>query len=556
LARSAKRSGADARRAKKSGGKQSTGASETASPPRPPRPPRDPAWALTPMLRDLGLANVAAILAFLGFAGFGIWPLAFVAYVPLFFVLDRAKTTRGWRALAFGGYFGFFAQWGGYYWLVEMLDHFSGFSWPICVLFASILIAYTAGGFVVFSVVWAKATGRGWSPTLAAVAAFLASELVYPLLFPYYYGASFHTVPVLMQTADLGGPLMQSALAILVNVGVFEVTRALLRKERVPRAGPVAAAAFALFTVAYGLYRIDAVDAEVAAAPKVLVATVQSNMGLIEKDADPVEGHRRHLEQSLELERTIHPDLIVWPESAYNEYFLPPDIRNVKRAVLGRLETPLLFGGMQARYEGERQRHFNTAFITNGEGDLLGSYDKTYLLAFGEYIPFGDVFPQVYDISRHSGHFSAGSHVHALPFRDFRISTLICYEDILNGFVRRAVRESHPHLLVNITNDAWFGDTQEPWIHLALAESRAVEHHRYLVRATNSGVSAIIDPVGRVVTHSGTFRRQNLSARVAMLDHATLYEWLGDWPGWLAVIASLWMLWRAPGRFWRAGRQS
>ena len=91
------------------------------------------------------------------------------------------------------------------------------------------------------------------------------------------------------------------------------------------------------------------------------------------------------------------------------------------------------------------------------------------------------------------------------------VSVLICYEDILPRFTNDAVRHADPELLVNMTNDAWFGDTSEPWEHLALAQLRAVEHRRYLVRGTNSGVSAVVDPVGRVVAHSGTFRQEAIS---------------------------------------------
>jgi apolipoprotein N-acyltransferase len=127
--------------------------------------------------------------------------------------------------------------------------------------------------------------------------------------------------------------------------------------------------------------------------------------------------------------------------------------------------------------------------------------------------------------------------VRALPLGPYRIGVLICYEDILPGFARRVVRETRPHLLVNLTNDAWFGDTNEPWIHLALAKLRAVEHRRFLARATNTGVSAVIDPAGRVVTRSGTFTRETLQAEVALLDTTTVYARVGDWPSWAAVLA-------------------
>jgi apolipoprotein N-acyltransferase len=104
------------------------------------------------------------------------------------------------------------------------------------------------------------------------------------------------------------------------------------------------------------------------------------------------------------------------------------------------------------------------------------------------------------------------------------------------------VREAKPHVMINLTNDAWFGDTQEPWIHLLLSKYRAIEHRRYLIRSTNSGVSAVIDPLGRVVTNSGLLTRENLRADVRMLDEDTVYTMLGDWPGWLSLLAVAWML--------------
>jgi apolipoprotein N-acyltransferase len=117
----------------------------------------------------------------------------------------------------------------------------------------------------------------------------------------------------------------------------------------------------------------------------------------------------------------------------------------------------------------------------------------------------------------------------------------VCLEDILPGFVRRVVREGSPHLLVNLTNDAWFGDTHAPWIHLALAKLRAVEQRRYLVRATNTGVSAVIDPLGRVIAQSGSFTRETLDAEVAMLEGTTPYQILGDWPGLVGTLVLAWL---------------
>jgi apolipoprotein N-acyltransferase len=266
---------------------------------------------------------------------------------------------------------------------------------------------------------------------------------------------------------------------------------------------------------------------------------VQTNMGIFDKRQDPMEGVRRHISMSLELEDEVDPDLLVWPESAYS-FFDPEELGNVKRHVTGALSTPLIFGGLARRKVDGDERHYNTAYLVDSDGEILGSYDKTYLLAFGEYLPFGDVFPILYDWSPNSGRFTKGSHVRPLEWGDYRISALICYEDIVPRFVRSAVSEGDPHLLVNVTNDAWFGDTSEPWQHLALAKMRAVEHHRYLVRSTNSGVSAVIDPLGRTVVQSGVMTRESLHATVHMMTGTSVYQMLGDWPGWLAFLGVIW----------------
>jgi apolipoprotein N-acyltransferase len=116
------------------------------------------------------------------------------------------------------------------------------------------------------------------------------------------------------------------------------------------------------------------------------------------------------------------------------------------------------------------------------------------------------------------------------------VTMLICYEDILPGFTNAAVKKGDPELLVNITNDAWFGDTAEPWEHLALAQLRAIEHRRFFVRGTNSGVSAVIDPVGRVVAHSGVMQQETVLAPIRWIRSRTVYELVGDWL-WYAISA-------------------
>ena len=209
----------------------------------------------------------------------------------------------------------------------------------------------------------------------------------------------------------------------------------------------------------------------------------------------------------------------------------------MSKGVRADLESPILFGGLSVTYDAGYRQLYNSVYLVDQDGVIAQSYDKTHLAMFGEYLPLGNRFPILHKLSPKSGSFTAGNHLTPLSLGPWRISTPICFEATLPKLVREMVTSGNPHLIVNLTNDAWFGDTQEPWIHLRLAQFRAIEHRRYLVRATNSGVSAIIDPVGRVVAKTGLDRRENLRATVHMLEELTLYTRFGDWPGWLSALA-------------------
>ncbi|MGB5813133.1 MAG: nitrilase-related carbon-nitrogen hydrolase [Polyangiales bacterium] len=152
-----------------------------------------------------------------------------------------------------------------------------------------------------------------------------------------------------------------------------------------------------------------------------------------------------------------------------------------------------------------------------------------------EYLLFGETFPFLYELSPNTQKFTATPDVRPLRLGPWRVSTPICYEDILPAHVRRMVNDGDPHVVVNLTDDVWLGVGQAPWIHFWLAVPRAVEHRRYLVRATNSGVSAIIDPVGRIVSHTSVGTRANLEGTVRMMSGTTVYGRFGDWPGWLSL---------------------
>ena len=499
--------------------------------------------AIRPNWTTLGLSALGGVFYFLGFAGFGLWPFALVALVPLLAALERVRDD-GWKQTALVGFvYGFVTYTGGYHWLVTFLKTFSGYGWVMSALFGTIFFAYMALQFVVFGLLYRGARRRGWSVALTVVPVLLVVEWLFPLLFPTYLANGFHEKLVFIQVVDLGGPMLVSAVVAVVNIAVFETFRWRTRRREHPTRLWAVLGTCLLAVFGYGSWRMNAIDDLAEQAPALTIGMVQVNMGIFAKRKEAIEGHRRHVEQSRELEKAHELDLLVWPESAYVRY-LPRDLPFDAQHVRVDLESPILFGGLSAQKGDTRRLVYNTAFLMDVEGAVIDTYDKIHLLAFGEYLPFGKMFPVLYELSPNSGRFERGAHVEALNFGPWRIATPICYEDVLPGFMRKMMNASAPHLIVNLTNDAWFGNTQEPWIHLAIARLRAIEHRRYFVRSTNSGVSAVIDPVGRMVAQTAVGERTNVVATVRMLDQPTFYSLVGDWPAWIGACAIAWMLMR------------
>lgn len=484
------------------------------------------------------LATLCGLLYFVAFPGVDVWPLSFVALVPLIVAL-RGQRPR--RAAGLGWMAGFTMTMTGFYWLMEMLKVFSGFPIPLCLLFMAILCAYQGGRIALCGWLYARAERRGWPAPVVFALAFVTSELVFPLLFPWYYGATVHNAPILMQTADLGGPYLVGLVLCAVNLALAELVLSRLEKRALDRRVLIAGGATLAAALLYGAVRIYGVDARARDAQAIKVGIIQGNQSLFHRK----NGLQIHLDRTRELKKQ-GADLVVWSEggSATVQRESDKEIETQKRLQTSTLGVPTVAGTLLMKPTKPQPTLFNTALMVDASGAIVGRYDKEYLLAFGEYIPFGDTFPILYQWSPNSSRFSPGTSFDPLPMGDHRISALICYEDILPGFVNKMVKHANPDLLVNLTNDAWFGDSTEPWIHFALSKLRAVEHRRYLVRSTNSGVSGIIDPVGRVILHGKTFAEESLLGEARFMRSTTGYEILGDYPWYLAGLAIAMMAFR------------
>lgn len=232
-------------------------------------------------------------------------------------------------------------------------------------------------------------------------------------------------------------------------------------------------------------------------------------------------------------------DLIVWPETA-----VPAYLHQVSDGYLHPLREEAIENGTEILLgvpykDVATQQYFNSMVSL---GQISGRYDKRHLVPFGEYIPVKTALGSVFDfLEIPMADFAAGDKDQPLlQLVNFPVGISICYEDVFGREVRRALPEAA--FLVNASNDAWFGDSLAPHQHLEIARVRALETGRYLVRATNTGISAFIGPHGEVLSKSPQFRVYVLTAKVVPLAGSTPYVSFGDWPVMLLLIGSLTLL--------------
>ena len=495
-------------------------------------------------------AVTGGILLFLGYVGFDQFYLEWVFLVP---VLWAVRDQSPGRAFFLGWVAGSVGHAGGFFWVVGMFQLFAGLPWPLAALGLLLL----AAGNGVLLAAWAWATrlitrATGWSVVWVAPTVWTALEKFWPEIFPNYLGASQYLLPQLTQVADLTGILGVSFLVVYCNATVYTVAARWCTSRRLAWRELAALAAVLALVLCYGAVRIRSLDRQAAAAEKLTVGLVQANLGAGDNLRDAENSFREHQLMSRALAQSRPLDLLVWPEGVC-QLDLPAS-REGRLPELGELATPVLLGAVLQQPGDGSVRICNSALLTDAQGRLLGSYDKSVLVPFGEYIPLGDWFPSLYSWSPYSSRFWPGASEEPLALGRHLLSVSICYEDIFPGKIRSLMAGGRQHrvpeAMFNLTNDSWYGKSSEPMEHLALASFRCIENRRSLVRVTNTGVSAFVDPVGRIVSRTGIWTRESLVGRIPLLQGSTLYAQFGDWIGWLCILITVCSIAQA----WRVAR--
>jgi apolipoprotein N-acyltransferase len=236
-----------------------------------------------------------------------------------------------------------------------------------------------------------------------------------------------------------------------------------------------------------------------------------------------------YLDLSIKAVAENAPDLVVWPETAMPFYFQDPsDLTTGMRLGVSRMQVPVLAGAPAysiPREPGAPQYVLhNRAYLLNANGEPLAFYDKEHLVPFGEYVPLGKWLPFITKLVPGQFEFKPGRNTEPLKTGPLAMGLLICYEAIFPELAQKQV-ELGANVLVNISNDAWFGRSSAPWQHLHLSILRAVEQNRAIIRATNSGVSAFIGPDGSLRGPTALFTAKIAhDPAIPLLTETTFYH--------------------------------
>jgi apolipoprotein N-acyltransferase len=481
------------------------------------------------------LLLVSGLLLILSFPPFDLVIPPFFALLPLFFFVEYAVCTR---QLVLGGLLV-----GAFFW-IALLYWVSIFSVAGFVALIIYLTAYPVLFLIGLDILWKRARLPLWLVGPFLWVALEHFRAVGELAFTWgqlCYSISYH--PLLLQMADLVGPYGVSLWIVLINTLIYTI---IVNSGRVKSSAVCALLLVVIIPVAYGISCIGRVD--LIEGDEIDISLIQPNIDQDRKWSRSYRDTSFTILEDLSLEALdAAPDLVVWPETA-----VPAFVRHnsfYRRRVSRLVEAsgiPYLVGAQDYEViDKDEYMSFNSAFLFREDGKMEEEwYSKIRLVPFGEKVPYEDWFPILRKADLGGGHFTSGGEFTLFDVGEHRFGVLICFESIFPELSREFCR-SGANFLLNITNDAWFLRTSAPYQHASVLPLRAIENRIYIGRSANTGITMIVDPLGRVVDDTLIFTKAVISGKIYARSTDTFYRRHGD----LVVYLSWIVLFLAAIRF-------
>lgn len=497
------------------------------------------------MTKTLILSILTGIALVFAFPPFSAGVLAWAALVPLFLALEAQGAKGGFAA---GFLAGFAFNLGAVYWVVHSMYNYGGVPVPVAIIVMLVLVVYMALYWGVFGLLYTFTKGMPALARLLVIPAFwVALEYARGYLFTGFpwvlIGYTQAPYPPLIQIADTTGVWGVSFAVVAFNAALaFLVTGLLSKADRRPQVlALMLASAIIVSMASYGFVRMRIVDSETPRWRSLKIGLAQGSID------QGVKWDGRFQQETIDIYKKLTEDasgrlarLIIWPETAIPFYYDPDEVKEGQVGELARKESTYILTGSPAynyNPEANKVSYYNSAFLINPLGETIGRYDKFHLVPFGEYLPLRGILP-FEKLTAGIGDFTEGKGPLPIAYEDASIGTLVCFESIFPEIARGHVRNG-ANMLATITNDAWFGRTSAPSQHFQMAVFRAVENKSYLVRSANTGISAFIDPNGRVMKETALFERTALVEDIRLREGAlTFYTAYGDLFAWGCSIIS------------------
>ncbi|MBT8374739.1 MAG: apolipoprotein N-acyltransferase [Deltaproteobacteria bacterium] len=464
--------------------------------------------------------------------------LAWFAFIPLLISLKDQPLKESF-------FLGFLAGITHYltlvYWLIHTMRTYGHLPWVLSVVILILLSTYLALYFAVFSAAVSRFFSKPSVLFIIIPAFWVGLEYIRSFFlsgFPWeLIGYSQFNLLQILQISDIFGVYGVSFLVVLSNATIFTLFLSLSGQKwqgiTITKIHALVAASVFVFIFliawSYGTLRIKSIDRLAVKSPKKRVSVVQGNIKQSEK-WDKAFQHatiKKYIDLSHQT-KGEWADLIVWPETSAPFYFLKE--KQLSRILINGISdipSDFIIGSPCYERRNNRIEYYNSAYLIGSAGNVYGRYDKAHLVPFGEYIPLKRWLPFLGKIVEHVGDFKPGKKGNTLQWNNHQLGFLICYEIIFPN-LSRAMVKNQAAMLVNITNDAWYGRTSAPYQHFSKAVFRAVENRRALVRSANTGISGFVDPVGRVIDPTELFQDAVRTQTVPLIKETSFYTRFGD----------------------------
>jgi len=477
------------------------------------------------------VSSVSIPLLWLALPGGGeFWPLLVVACVP--FLLSASKGSMKQAALCglLVGTGHFLVQ---LYWIVFVLGEYGGLPLFASVPALVLLSLYMAGYLLVFGLL-ARRFVHSFSPFLCLwiiPCAWVGLDWLRSFLFSGFpwmdLGYGFANIPFLFQSADIWGHYGLTFLILQINTFFTLLIINNNGKKAVAQLAVVVGLVLLVIS-SYSNLRWQQVEDTSQHAESIAVGVVQGNVDQGQKwNPERQESTvNDYVFQSRKLMRNkLQPELLVWPETSLPFYPVNHPLLFPIISLLNEEKVMLLTGAPwfeRGNPLSEEIQFYNSSLLFNERGDIIARTSKSHLVPFGEYVPLKRFLPFIAPLVQSVGNFSRGEVKDPLACKKARIGVLICFESIFGEISRKWV-DAGANLLVNMTNDAWYGKSSAPHQTLAMTRLRAVETRRSIVRSANTGFSGFIDPLGRVEQVSPLFVSWEATRQVPIMEERTVF---------------------------------